>query len=44
MGNGQCKRLAFVKEFDIFGKEPKLYFKGKVGKQHGTGAFLHYFI
>ena len=43
MGNGQCKRLAFIKEFDVFGKEPKLYFKGKERKTTWYGSFFTLF-
>ena len=34
MGNGHCRGSGFkyVKEFDMFGKEPKLYLKGKEKK------------
>ena len=43
MGNGHCKRLAFIKEIDIFGKEPKLYFKGKERKTTWYGSFFTIF-
>ena len=44
MGNGQCRsRFAFIKEIDIFGKEPKLYFKGKERKTTWYGSFFTIF-
>ena len=39
MGNGQCERLMFIKKIDMFGKEPKLYFKGKERKTSWYGSF-----
>ena len=43
MGNGHCKRLMFIKEIDIFGKEPRLYFKGKERKTTWYGSFFTIF-
>ena len=36
--------FALVKEIDIYGKEPNIYYKGKQKKKHGWEEYAHCYI